>query len=238
MHCGVVEESRVAVDPAVAGAFELPRSDEPRWCAVDRALRTIALRRAALDADEARWLREAEMLEIWHPLGMVSAQDYLERVLGYAPRTAYDRLRVARSLGDLPGLTAALAGGALPFSAVRELTRVATPATEAAWIAAATGKNLRQIEELVADHHPGDRPDDPPDPAARTHVVRFELAAETFALLRQARRVLDDEHGTHLTDDQLVAALCNAVLDGATSTETMGRAKYQIAVTVCRRCRQ
>ena len=62
-------------------------------------------------------------------------------------------------------------------------------------IAAATGKNLRQIEELVADHRLGDRPDDPPDPEARTHVVRFELAAETFALLRQARTMLNDEHG-------------------------------------------
>src|SRR5215475_4663511 len=160
MHCGVVEESRVAVDPAVAGAFELPGPDEPRWCAVDRALRAIALRRAALDADEARWLREAERLQIWHPLGMVSALDYLERVLGYAPRTAYDRLRVARALGDLPELTAALAGGALPFSAVRELTRVATPATEAAWIVAATGKNLRQIMQRLPSGPPRGQADD------------------------------------------------------------------------------
>src|SRR5262245_2338394 len=58
---------------------------EPRWCIVDRALREIASRRAALDAEEARWLREAEALQIWRPLGMVSAIDYLERVLGYAP---------------------------------------------------------------------------------------------------------------------------------------------------------
>jgi HNH endonuclease len=238
MHCGVVEESRVAVDPVVAEVFERSRPGEPRWCTVDRALRTLALRRAALDADEARWLREAEVLEIWHPLGMVSAQDYLERVLGYAPRTAYDRLRVARALGDLPGLTAALAGGALPFSAIRELTRVATPATEAAWIAAVTGKNLRQIEELVADHRPGDRPDDPPDPSARTHVVRFELSAETFALLRQARTVLDDEHGTNLPEDAFIAAMCNAVLGGASQAEPTGRAKFQIAMTVCERCRQ
>jgi hypothetical protein len=64
---------------------------------VDRALRDIAARRAALDADEARWLREAEALQIWRPLGMVSALDYLERVLGYAPRTAQERLRVARA---------------------------------------------------------------------------------------------------------------------------------------------
>jgi hypothetical protein len=210
----------------------------PDWQTVDRALRTIAQRRAALDADEARWLRQAEALQIWRPLGMVSALDYLERVLGYAPRTAQDRLRVARALGTLPQLTAALAGGELAFSAVRELTRVATPATEAAWTAAALGKNLRQIEELVADHRPGDRPDDPPDPEARTHVVRFELSAETFALMRQARSTLDDEHGEHLPDDAFVAALCGAVLDGAPTTHPTGRAKFQIAVTVCERCRQ
>jgi hypothetical protein len=208
------------------------------WHIVDRALRAIARRRAGLDAEEARWLREAEALEIWRPLGMVSALDYMERVLGYAPRTAQDRMRVARALGGLPGLTAALASGALAFSAVRELTRVATAATEAAWLAEAQGKNLREIEELVADHRLGDRPDDPKDPTARTHVVRLEVSAETFALLRQARQVLDDEHGTSLSEDQLVAQLCGAVLDGTSREAPTGRAKFQVAVTICERCQQ
>src|SRR4051812_22416092 len=80
----------------------------PAWQVVDRALRGIAKRRAALDADEARWLRQAEALQIWKPLGMVSALDYMERALGYAPRTAQERLRVARALGALPKLDAAL----------------------------------------------------------------------------------------------------------------------------------
>jgi len=222
-------------------AFEPPRG--PRgstsdWQSVDRALRSIARRHAALDAEEARWLRDAEALQIWRPLGMVSAIDYMERVLGYAPRAAQERLRVARALGMLPQLTAALTHGELPFSAIRELTRVATPATEAAWRGAAAGKNLRQIEDLVRDHRAGDRPDDPVDPEARTRVVRWELSAETFALLRQTRVVLDGEHGRYLSDDQLVAALCGAVLDDTPATEPTGRAKFQIAVTVCERCRQ
>jgi predicted nucleic acid-binding protein len=233
-----VEQSGDEVDPAVMWTPEHEAGAEPRWRTVDRALRAIKQRRAALDADEARWLREAEVLQIWRPLGMVSALDYLERVLGYAPRSAQDRLRVARALGDLPELTAVLERGELPFSAVRELTRVATPATEAAWVAAATGKNLRQIEELVADHRPGDHPDDPPDPEARTHVVRFELSAPTFALLRQVRTVLDDEHGTNLPDDAFIATLCHAALDRTSQAEPTGRAKFQIAVTVCERCRQ
>jgi hypothetical protein len=234
----VASEAEIEIAPVASWASEQWSASGPDWRRVDRALRAIRQQRAVLDADEARWLREAERLQIWRPLGMVSALDYMERVLGYAPRTAQDRLRVARALGDLPQLTAALAADELAFSAVRELTRVATPGTEAAWVAAAAGKNLRQIEELVADHRPGDRPDDPPDPQARTHAVRFELAAETFALLRQARTVLDDEHGTNLSDDGFVATLCSAVLDDATSAETAGRAKYQIAMTVCQRCRQ
>ena len=231
-------EAAVEIEAAPTWTPEGQREVQPHWRSVDRALRTIALRRAALDADEARWLREAEALQIWRPLGMVSALDYMERVLGYRPRSAQERLRVARALGTLPELTTALARGELPFSAVRELTRVATPATEAEWRQAATGKNLRQIEDLVAEHRPGDRPTDPPDPDARVRVVRFELSAETFARLRQARAVLDDEHGSHLSDDEFVAALSNAVLDGASATEPTGRAKYQIAVTVCERCRR
>ncbi len=234
----MLSEAAAEIEAAPTWAPENKGDAPADWQSVDRALRTIARRRATLDADEAHWLRKAEALQIWRPLGMVSALDYLERVLGYGPRVAQDRLRVARALGTLPQLTAALAHGELPFSAVRELTRVATPATEAAWREAATGKNLRQIEELVADHRPGDRPDDPPDPEARVRVVRFELSAETFALMRQARAVLDDEHGSHLSDDQFVAALCNTMLDGAPTTEPTGRAKFQIAVTVCERCRQ
>jgi hypothetical protein len=234
----VLHEAGLEFEAESTGEFRYTGEDLRDWRSIDRALRTIARRRAALDADEARWLREAEAQQIWRPLGMVSALDYMERVLGYGPRAAQERLRVARALGTLPQLTAALADGELPFSAVRELTRVATPATEDAWRTAATGKNLRQIEELVADHRPGDRPDAPPDPEARTHVVRFELSAETFALLRQARGVLDDERGNHLSDDQFVATLCGSVLDGAPATEPTGRAKFQVAVTVCARCRQ
>src|ERR1700761_2675774 len=106
---------------------------EADWQTIDCGLRMIASRRAALDAEEARWPREAERCQIWRELGMVSAIDYLERVLGYSPRTAQERLRVARTLGELPVLTEALARGELAYSAVRELTRVVTPSTEGAW---------------------------------------------------------------------------------------------------------
>src|SRR5438552_10106741 len=125
MLCEGSKEAAVGMEQVLAWASDVPRETPADWRTVDRALRAIRRSRAVLDAEEMHWLREAEALQIWRPLGMVSALDYLERVLGYAPRTALDRLRVARALGTLPRLTAAFAGDDLTFSAVRELTRVA-----------------------------------------------------------------------------------------------------------------
>ena len=231
-------DATTTTESSFLGTLDPLHREPADWRSVDRALRSIAKRRAALDADEARWLREAEALQIWRPLGMVSALDYMERVLGYSPRAGQDRLRVARALGSLPRLTDALASGVLSFSAVREVTRVATPWTEEAWRDEVAGKNPRQIEELIAEHQPGDKPDDPPCPQLRTRVVRFELSPETFATLRQAHQVLDEEHGSRLSDDELMARLCGAVVEEAPTAEPTGRAKFQIAVTICERCGQ
>ena len=182
-------------------------------------------------------MREAERLQIWRPLGMVSVLDYVERVLGYTPHVAKERLRVAHALGELPALTTALANGALPFAAIRELTRVATPATEGRWLGAATGKNVRQIEELVSGHRRGDDPDDALDDEARVHVVRFVVGAEVAARLRQARAAATDEHGSYVDDERLLAMLTDAYLDRVANTnEPNGRAKFQIALSVCPSC--
>lgn len=206
------------------------------WREVDRNLRRIAARRAALDAEEARWLREAERLTIWRPLGMVSALDYMERILGYSPHAAMERLRVARSLESLPLLEAALDVGELNFSAIRELTRVATRSTEGDWRDRALGKNVRQVEQLVAGHAKGSHPDDPVDPDLRRRSIRFELSPEVFARLRQVQTALADEHGGRLDDDALVTALCDATLDRG--GEPSGRAKFQVLLSVCKRCDQ
>src|SRR6218665_1054214 len=78
---------------------------------IDRQLRAIAKKRAGLDVEEARWLREAEKQRIWRKLGFSTALEYLEDVFGYAPRTAMERLRVAKELGELPELEAEVRKG-------------------------------------------------------------------------------------------------------------------------------
>src|SRR6185437_3449712 len=96
------------------------------WQDIDRELRAIAKRQRALDAEEAMLLCTVVRREIWRELGRASLLEYLEEALGYAPKAAKERVRIALALDEMPLLADALASGEQSYSAIRELTRVAT----------------------------------------------------------------------------------------------------------------
>jgi len=210
-------------------------SHDEEWRLLHQRLRGIAKQRAALDAEEARCLREAVDSRLWRRFGYVHMNEYLERELGYAPQVGIERLRVARALAELPLIEVNLAEGALSYSAVRELTRVVTKDTERAWLDKVRGKNLRQIEALVSGRKPGDGPDDPTDPDLQNRVVRLELAPAVFALFRQVQSAMADEHGGRLDDSALMELLCRRALEGDAGLEPPA---YQIAITVCESCKR
>src|SRR5215471_20722680 len=87
------------------------------WVEIDRRLREYARHRASLDAAEAFDLLRAEQLKLHVLHGFATMYEYLERVLGYGPHAARERMRVARTLAKLPQTTAALARGELTYSA-------------------------------------------------------------------------------------------------------------------------
>src|SRR5687768_14195407 len=185
----------------------------PAWETADQALRSIARRRAALDAEEAEWLLRARDAQVHKHLGLATFVAYLERVLGYGPKAAHDRIRVAEALAVLPRMRKQMAAG-LSFSAVRELSRVALPETEAEWLDATEGKNLREIEQMVSGRKPGDKPETPADPALIEHGLHFQVTAETHAMVREAMRRVRQEAGTHLSEDEVLAQMAGAVLAG------------------------
>jgi hypothetical protein len=207
------------------------------WHSLHQRLCSIAKRRAVLDAEEARCLRDAERVQLWRRLGYVHMGEYLERELGYGPHAGGERLRVARELAELPQIEAALADGELPYSGVRELTRVATEVTEGEWLEAARGKSLRQIEVLVSGRKRGDRPGDPTAPELVNRVVRLELSPEVFALFRQVQGVLADDHGGRLDDNAFIEVLCRRAIEGDGSPEGR-RPAHQIAITICESCKR
>jgi hypothetical protein len=205
------------------------------WVQAHEALSLLARKRAALDAEEGRWLLVALRTAAHVHLGFGSFGEYIERLFGYKPRSTQEKLRVAEALEELPATAAELESGALSWSAVRELTRVAVPDTEQGWIEVARGKTVHQLEAIVAGKERGATPSSSPSPEVRRHVLRFEVAAETFCVFRDAADKLQRDSGSSLDDDSALLLMARHVLGGPSNE---GRASYQIALSVCPACSQ
>ena len=222
----------------VANANASCQSRDRQCEQVHRRLKRIVKARGALDMQEAAALREADALRVWRHFGYSSLVEYMEMEMGYTPRAAIERLRVAKAIEELPLIADAMEQGDLSFSAARELTRVATPETETQWLEASNEKNLRQVEELVSGHKQGDKPSDPVDPKLRKKTLRYdEIDPETVALIREAKLILERECGDRLDDNAFLRSLARMVIEGGAATERT-RAPYQIAIIVCEQCRR
>src|SRR3954471_5637385 len=218
---------------AVVG-FEDVRADVS-WRRAHEELVRLSAKRAGLDFEEGRWLLRAFRSGAHRELGYGSFHEYAERLFGYGPRLTQEKLRVAEALEALPETAEELKAGTLSWSAVRELTRVAIPATGREWLRAARGRTVREVEELVSGHRAGSRPGDVPDAGMKRHVLRFEVSGEVLASFREAMAKSRREAGEALDDDAAILLLSRIVLEG---TRDEGRSSFQMALTVCERCRR
>jgi hypothetical protein len=205
------------------------------WVRAHEELSSLARRRAALDWQEGTALLQALRTGAHQHLGFGTFAEYVERLFGYGPRSTEEKLRVAAALEGLPETDRALREGKLNWSAARELTRVVTPETEPAWLSAADGKTVRQMETLVSGRRPGDLPTDSRRSETKRHVLRFEISAETFATFREAVAHLRRRSDASLDDDALLLTMAREILQGPSDP---GRSSYQIAVTICESCEQ
>src|SRR5690348_5192757 len=114
----------------VIGFGEERRGDAALWQRAHEELVRLAATRAGLDYEEGRWLLRALRTGAHVRLGYGSFREYTARLFGYSPRLTQEKIRVAEALEDLPELSRELHQGSVSFSAARELTRVATAATE------------------------------------------------------------------------------------------------------------
>ncbi len=118
---------------------------------LDRLGDEIATLSAHLDAATARLLtllREFDARGGWNT-GFRSCAAWLSWRVGLDLGAAREKVRVARALGALPQLAAALARGELSYAKVRALTRVATPETEARLLAVGRAGTAAHVERIV-----------------------------------------------------------------------------------------
>jgi hypothetical protein len=161
--------------------------------------------------------------------------EYMERRLGYVPHTARERLRVARAITAMPLIANELSRGAISYSHVRELSRVATPETEDAWIAAIGDMTAGQVQELVAGHEYGDLPTDPVRPDLRPRMVRLELRPESYAMWREVRKAIAEERGGEVSDADVIETLARTYLVPGSGAE---RPAHQLAYKQCPGCKR
>ena len=91
-------------------------------------------------------IRAFDAAGYWADEGAVSCAAWLSWRVGWTPGTGREHVRVARALGTLPRIDAALRDGRLSYSKVRAITRVATPATEEALLIDALATTASQLE--------------------------------------------------------------------------------------------
>ncbi len=226
---GVADESREAANPNTPSEPETV-SD---WALAHARIVALGKERAGHEREVCRWLSCAERLGVHARAGYASLREYAERVLGLAARQTEERLRVGRALADLPALDGALASGSLSWSAVRELSRIATAATEQAWIDWAKGRRARAIEKAAAARRFGDGPRDAGDTSRIPHRLSFAVRAETLALFRDLQARVRGDLGGEADDDTLLFEIARRALAGA---DDDGRASYQVAVSRCESC--
>lgn len=218
----------------VVGGEVVSEAREEAWAEMHRALRSIGAKRARLDARELVLLREAEEMGLFRRRGHATMAAYMVAELECSRHTANEKLRVATELIDLPEIAERFAAGEIGWSAVRELTRVATEHSEAEWLAASEGKSSTEIQQMVKGFRKGARPSAKPDPAIIEDWIGLRVPPAVQAIWRQMRATLDAEAGRRLGDAEIGEIVCKRVLasEGARAAPA-----FQIAITTCRQCK-
>lgn len=211
-------------------ALEAPRT----LAEIDEQIIRLAEQQGALDEQIGRWLLLAHRARLHRHFGMASFAEYIERRLGYSPRLAKERARVAEALEGLPALRSALMTGARAFSATKELVRVATAETELEWLRVSEAKTVREVERLVSGLRPGDLPTGEKDPLLVAHRRVVTLTSDQKATLLDAEILARRTLGPQATDGEVWAAIAEGFLGRSRAPDE--QAGYQVAVTVCTEC--
>jgi 5-methylcytosine-specific restriction endonuclease McrA len=113
-----------------------------------------SLRQALGACDRAResavlWFAEVQRRGLYRPLGHASLQLYATQALGFSDNRYYQFKRLADDLDRLPVLREAVETGKLGWTKALQVARVATEATQAAWVAKAATTGRRELEQQV-----------------------------------------------------------------------------------------
>ncbi len=150
----IVQHVDFTPDPATESV--LPEADPDRLDFIPddpgelrRAVTDMAARINLADWRFVKLIAAMERIRSWREGGYCSLGNWLDHRCGLGPCASRERIRIGRALARLPHIDAAFRDGAISYSKVRAITRVATPHTDAMLLAIAEGSSAAQLESLV-----------------------------------------------------------------------------------------
>jgi hypothetical protein len=144
----------------------------------------------------------------WQGDGINSFAHWLNWKVGMGMMMGREKIRVARSLPDLPLIDKAFSSGTISYSKVRAMTRVATPENEAFLLQIAEYGTANQMEVLVRKYQHCKRLQDPNEAEnwkqqknlswhqdeAGMYVINARLPPEEGALVIKALEIIQAEN--------------------------------------------
>ncbi len=161
-------------------------------------IRSLAARLAAATYAWLAMIAEFDRRSAWSGTGITSCAHWLAWSCSMSPATAREHVRVARALTALPLVSDMFAAGALSYSKVRALTRIAAETDEPTLVRLALAESASQLERTVRGH-------------------RRATGAGLAQQRRRRARMYWDEHGMLVVSARLTAEE-GAVLMAAVDT--------------------
>jgi len=207
--------------------------------ALEDAIATLATQQDMVEHRLLTLIRDLDQRQRCRAHGLLTTAAWLGWRIGLGAVAAREKVRVANALGRLPNIDSAFAKGAISYSKVRAMTRIATPENEARLLYLATQGTAAQLEVICRGVA---RTQATPDGTARwlrVHadtdgMVRIELrlhADEAKLLLKAVDIARDDS--AEASPDRVDGLL--RVADGFLASPDHGRTggdRAQLLVTV------
>jgi 5-methylcytosine-specific restriction endonuclease McrA len=177
--------------------------------------------------------------------GHATVESYADAELDLSVRQTRDLVAIGKHMRELPALARAFSDGRLSATKAREVARVATPDTDAAWTERACASTSRVLERQVAAARRGDTPPDDPAalPGSPRVTLRFDLSAADAEVVRAtlARLRLQGGFGTDCDDGVLLADLARNALvamekDPAATEAPPTAERFRVSIHHCPAC--
>ncbi len=169
-------------------------------------------------------IREFDEKEYWAEAGMCSCSHWLNFHCGIGMNAAREKVRVAHALANLPNISAAFERGALSYSKVRAMTRVADSSNEDYLLMIAEHGTAHHVERLVSKYRTARRLQEAEDADALhqsrelTHhydhdgclVIKARMPADQGALIVKALEMAMDQLGSDAPEEDVTAETSEA----------------------------